>query len=98
MLPDPFKDKAAEWVWAHTPCCREVARLLSREQEAPLPWITRLRMKIHLRFCQLCQRYREQLQMVHRLVRGLAEREARDESEQLSDEAKARIREALKNF
>jgi hypothetical protein len=97
MLFDPFKDKASEWVWSNTPCCREMARLLSLEQEQALNWGLRLRMKLHLHCCQWCNRYREQLRTVHRLVRGLAERETSEGLEHLSDEAKAKIRAALQN-
>lgn len=96
MKSNWLKDMTADWVWAHTPCCREMTHLLSRGLDTRLPWSVRLRMALHLRFCLWCDRYSRQLRLVQHLARRLIERESADESRQLEPDAKARIREALR--
>jgi len=101
MKSKPFayiKDKATDWVWSQTPCCKEMTRLLSQECDAPLPWGLRLRMRLHLLCCRWCTRYRNQLHMIHRLLAGLSRHECEHGEEHLSEEAKERIQRALRDL
>jgi len=96
MKKNRLKDMAADWVWANTPCCREMTQLLSRGLDTQLPWSVRWRMALHMRFCLWCDRYHRQLRLVQHLARRLVERDSADETRQLAPDAKARIRDALR--
>jgi predicted small metal-binding protein len=95
---DLIRDKATDWVWSNTPCCREMVRLLSRECETPLPLGLRIRMRLHLLCCRWCTRYRHQLQLINRLLATLSHRDCEHGEDHLSEDAKERIRQALKNL
>jgi len=41
--------------------CREATRLIARSMEQCLTWRERLALRYHLRMCDLCRRYRDQL-------------------------------------
>lgn len=97
MKRNRLKDMLADWVWATTPCCREMTKLLSRGLDEPLPWSVRWRMALHTRFCLWCDRYRRQLTLVQHLARRMIERESADGSIGLEPGAKARIRSALRD-
>jgi predicted small metal-binding protein len=93
-----IRDNATDWVWNHTPCCREMARLLSKECETPLPLGLRIRMRLHLLCCRWCTRYRNQIRWIHRLIGSLGHRECEHGEDHLSEEAKEKIRAVLKNL
>jgi hypothetical protein len=96
MKSNRLKDMLADWVWANTPCCREMTHLISRGIDAPLPRSVRWRMALHLRFCVWCERYHRQLTLVQHLARRLVARESSDESIHLEPGSKERIRSALR--
>lgn len=80
------------------PTCRDMARLLSEAMDRTLPWHVRVRMRLHLLMCVLCERYKQQLHFIREALRNDAGRLNLDADPQepcLSDEAKARIRHAL---
>ncbi len=60
-----LKMKVVVWIWQHTPNCAEMSRLSSRSLDQPLPWSTRLRMRLHFLICTWCHRYARQLTFLH---------------------------------
>jgi hypothetical protein len=58
---------------ALTPPCRGIARLASLARERPLGFWTRLRIRVHLRICDGCERYLRQLDVLHRAAGRLGE-------------------------
>lgn len=101
MTPAPLtflREKIADLVWRHTPHCHEMARLSSRECDAPLPWGTRLRMRVHMHFCVWCARYRSQIRLIEQLLAALDRHECEHGAGELSQETKERIRLALKKL
>lgn len=41
--------------------CREVHKLIVRAQDARLPWLARLRARLHLAFCGACRNFERQM-------------------------------------
>lgn len=76
--------------------CREATRLISDSMLAPLPWTTRVRMRIHLMLCQHCTRFEEQARWMKVFAtRNRDDLERNVQGERLSVEACDRIRQAL---
>lgn len=94
--------KWLKWRWiillaALTPPCRQVARLASRGDEQPLnPW-TRLRLRVHLKICDACERYLRQLDVLHEAAGRLGETiPGRGHGVRLATEAKERLKARLR--
>ncbi len=51
--------------------CKDVARLLSDEQDQELPPGERARMRLHLVICQACRNVEEQMQFLRRAMKQL---------------------------
>jgi predicted anti-sigma-YlaC factor YlaD len=51
--------------------CKEVSRLLSRENEAPLPAADRARLRLHLVVCDACRNVEEQMAFLRKAMRKL---------------------------
>ena len=49
--------------------CRDVTRLVSRAQDAPLPWRQRVRVRLHLSVCAACSRFERQLRFLREAAR-----------------------------
>ncbi len=94
--------KRLRWSWilllaALTPPCRQVARLASRGYESPPgPWM-RLRIHMHLKICDACERYLRQLDVLHEAAARLGEKiPERGYSTRLAAEAKERLKARLR--
>ncbi len=70
--------------------CRESARLIAVSYERPLGLWENLKLKWHLRACAICQRYREQMELVNRALSRVSDLIVTDE-DRLSDDARRRI-------
>jgi hypothetical protein len=44
--------------------CKEASRLLSQGQDAELPWLARVRLRLHLAACDACTRFSRQLRFM----------------------------------
>lgn len=51
--------------------CKEVSRLLSRENEEPLPPTERARLRLHLVMCDACRNVEEQMAFLRKAMRKL---------------------------
>lgn len=49
--------------------CKEISKLVSRSLDQPLPWSTRLSVRLHLIMCGLCRGYRKTLVSLRRNIR-----------------------------
>jgi hypothetical protein len=76
--------------------CRQVTRLLSRSMDAKLPWQQRLALRIHLLYCVWCRRYADQILFLRKATGNFAYGAGGAGPVKLSDEAKERIRERLR--
>lgn len=91
-----------KWRWilvlaALTPPCRQVARLASRGYERPLSRWTRLRIRVHLKICDACERYLRQLDVLHEAAGQLGETfPERGHNARLAAEAKDRLKARLR--
>ncbi|GAB4342783.1 MAG: hypothetical protein Kow0099_20610 [Candidatus Abyssubacteria bacterium] len=75
--------------------CEEVTRLVSESMDRRLPLSRRIPMRMHLRMCNLCAKYRRQLLMMRQAVRRYAS-EATADAGALSAGTVARIKDNLK--
>jgi hypothetical protein len=95
--PGPVKRWFITWVWNHTPTCKEVTRLASQRLDRPLPLTTRLRIRLHTTICAWCQRYLEQVKLVHDAAPGYADKVGQASEKSLSADAKARVKRAMRD-
>lgn len=54
---------------AHMLSCKDVSRLLSRQQEQPLSAFTRWRLKLHLAACDGCAGFSRQVDFLREAMR-----------------------------
>ena len=78
-----------------TPSCEVITRKISESFDRKLSLWDRILIRMHIWSCVFCERYRQQLLAIHRLLAGLSEDELTDI--RLSGEAKKRIKETLNN-
>ena len=79
-----------------TPRCKEVTRLVSQDMDLPLPWRTRVALKLHFTVCDYCLRYAKQLKFLRQISRVLPQRDAGRSGVTLPEAAKSRLRQALR--
>lgn len=76
--------------------CREATELTSAELDRPLTFRERARLTAHRIFCAPCRAYRRQLETLRGLATRLSDAPPAGE-EKLPDDARARIRERLRD-
>lgn len=91
-----FRSLCLRFVALFIPPCHEVTRLVSQGLDRPLPWTTRLRLRVHFLGCVWCRRYQEQLQNLRTFARLFPERGGGDGTPGLSPQARARIETAVR--
>lgn len=80
------------------PNCRETSRLVSESLDRRLPFFKRLLLRVHLRMCKYCHRFERQLVQMRAISRHINQHlNTLDTPESLSDEARERIRSALRS-
>jgi hypothetical protein len=80
--------------------CKDVTRLISESMDHSLPLGKRIGVRVHLLICRFCERYKRQLLLVRETARRIAAAEDRPgepSGEILPEEAKVRIRQAIRN-
>ena len=53
----------------HMVSCKEASRLLSQDQERPMPWWGRVRVRWHLAVCSMCRAFERQLRFIDEAMR-----------------------------
>ena len=80
------------------PNCQETSRLVSDAMDRRLPLFRRLLLRLHLRMCKYCRRFEQQLLKMREISRRLDRHiETLDPSITLSEEARERMRKALRS-
>ena len=80
--------------------CKDATQLISRSMDTSLPVVKRIRLRLHLRICEWCARYERQLLLIRELLRrldGPGDRPEGRAGETLSQDARERIRNSLRN-
>jgi hypothetical protein len=78
--------------------CREASRLASESLDRRLPLTSRIRLRLHLMMCHYCRRFSAQMRMLKTWsLRIDLWHQDRFPEAQLSETARARIRQALKH-
>ena len=80
--------------------CKDVTKLVSESMDRSLPLGQRVGVRLHLLICKFCARYERQLLLIRDTARRLAaavEAPGGSFGETLSDEARERIRESIRN-
>lgn len=75
--------------------CRDAARLLSERCDHRLSWRARIRLRMHLWACRMCQVYGAQLSAVSRVCNEAGVRAEDHCPECMPDERKRRIKDAI---
>jgi hypothetical protein len=72
--------------------CKDISPLISESQDHSLPFVSRIRLKMHLSICGLCEIYRKQLETICKLARKLGTMESKvHEEANMKPEAKEKI-------
>ncbi len=78
--------------------CKDTSPLISEMMDHSLPLSRRLRVKVHLAMCKVCQIYQKQLKMLRTMAKRISEEDSPAYSKiSLTEECKEKIKEALKN-
>jgi hypothetical protein len=80
--------------------CKDATRLISQSMDASLPITKRISVRIHLLTCIFCTRYEQQLRLIRETLRRISATEDHPEwpaGENLSPEARDRIKKSLRN-
>lgn len=76
--------------------CKQVSLLVSQSIDRRLSWRERSGVRIHLLFCQMCARFKRQMEFLHAAMQQYTRREVVVvEQLQLSADARERIRRGL---
>jgi predicted anti-sigma-YlaC factor YlaD len=76
--------------------CKEISKLVSESLDRELPLRDRMAMRMHLMMCSLCRTYSHQMRQLRSVLTTVSDVETPTEKT-LSEEARRRIKQALKN-
>jgi hypothetical protein len=79
-----------------TPTCPEVIRILSLGMDKDLPFITRIKLRIHYLMCSFCERYSRQLKYIRRVAHEFPDKIGEISDAKLPTDAKERLKAALR--
>ena len=75
--------------------CKDVYPLISESRDHPLPFLSQMRLKMHLAICGLCEIYQKQLEILCRIAQSLG----KDESKVLEETSmKPEIKEKIQKW
>ena len=73
--------------------CKDVYPLISESRDHSLPFLSRMRLKMHLAICGLCEIYQKQLEILCRVAWSLGKDESKAlEKTSLKPDIKEKIR------
>jgi len=77
--------------------CKDVSHLISRSMDQKLPLRIRFGIKLHLMMCNLCSRYKNQLDLIRKAILKIdADQKNKISTAQLPDHIKKKINDDLK--
>lgn len=56
--------------------CEDIYPLISEKRDHPLPFFSRMRLKIHLAICGICEAYNDQLGILCNIAKALGKDES----------------------
>lgn len=71
--------------------CKQASQLISQSLDRRLTWGERFALRFHLMICDVCKRFKLQLDLMVRAVRTLRQQTEVDERIKLTAEARQRI-------
>ncbi len=78
--------------------CKDISHLISRSMDQKLPLRIRIGIKFHLMMCDLCLRYKKQLELIHKAISKFdTDKEELFPVKQLPDKTKEKIKKNLEN-
>ena len=87
----------AGWLISLSPPCNQIVQLVSEDMDHPLPFGTKLKIRLHFLICKWCERYRQQLIFIRSAMRQHPDRLlGEDLSAGLSSEARERLKQTLR--
>jgi chromosome condensin MukBEF ATPase and DNA-binding subunit MukB len=73
--------------------CKDVYPLISESQDRPLPFYNKIRLKMHLAICGLCEIYNRQLDIIRKVAQSLGNDETKArEGTNMKPEVKEKIK------
>ena len=69
---------------------------IAESMDPPLPWRTRMAMRVHYLICAWCERYRDQLGFLRKALRSCPADDSRKFRDKLTPEARTRLKTALR--
>jgi len=77
--------------------CKDISHLISRSMDQKLPLRIRIGIRFHLMMCNLCLRYKKQLELIHKTISKFdTDKEELFPVTQLPDLTKEKIKRILK--
>jgi hypothetical protein len=78
--------------------CKDISHLISRSMDQKLPLRIRIGIKFHLMMCNLCLRYKKQLELISKSISKI-ETDKKDNysTAHLPDQVKKEIKKSLEN-
>jgi hypothetical protein len=89
-------EKMVGFIARITPHCHDITRLLSQSMDRRLPLRTRLAIRLHFEICVWCNRYGQELAVIRKASRSAPERAEKISQASLPEEARKRIKEAVR--
>ena len=90
-----WQTKLVIFIGKLTPKCNEMVRILSQEMDKPLPWMMRMKKRLHFLICCWCQRYEQHLHYLRETAEAFPEHAEQSSSTCLSAGARERIKREL---
>jgi hypothetical protein len=75
--------------------CKQATLLLEKKHGNSISFISKLKINVHLYFCDNCMRYQKQSYLVEQTLKTYHKKEFSTSDLKLSDDAKIRIQSAL---
>lgn len=77
--------------------CKEASRLISQSLDRRLTGWERFGLRLHLMICDVCSRFRNQVELIRAAVKRMTSQTEQDEHLVLPQEVKKRIADAIKS-
>jgi hypothetical protein len=91
-----FQTALVKFIGKRTPKCREVVRILSQSMDSKLALSMRIKLRLHYRICEWCQRYEKHLHELRKFASSLPEHTDAFSEDTLSSRTKERMKDALR--
>lgn len=76
--------------------CKEASHLISEKHDRHLGIAERIVLRLHVFFCDNCQRFERQMALLHDALKTLRNEAMSSDQAELNQQAKERIREGLR--